>query len=94
MSLPAAVSIPFINAPQSSNTALNTFLAANPNIFTRETYGGAENPNFKTPTKYAYNLTIQQQLPDHSRLMVGYVRIPGAASGADVSLIRTISRPP
>ena len=73
VSLPAAVSIPFINAPQSSNSALNTFLAANPNIFTRETYGGAENPNFKTPTKYAYNLTIQQQLPDHFSLMVGYV---------------------
>ena len=69
----AGVSIPFKNAANNSNAALNTFLASNPNIFTRETYGGAEAPNFKTPTKYAYNLAMQQELPGHISLMVGYV---------------------
>src|SRR5690348_6348040 len=84
VSLPGQVSLPFNNtlpngAPApggvggTSNSALNTFLAANPNIFTRETYGGAEFPHFKTPTKYAFNLTIQQELPDHISFSVGYV---------------------
>ncbi len=84
VSLPNQVSIPFNNtlpngtlsptgAGGTSNSALNNFLAANPNIFTRETYGGAEFPHFKTPTKYAFNLTIQQELPDHISFSVGYV---------------------
>ena len=73
VSLPNQVSIPFNNVNGTSNSALNTFLAANPNIFTRETYGGAEFPHFKTPTKYAFNLTVQQELPDHISFSVGYV---------------------
>ncbi|HZP33704.1 MAG TPA: TonB-dependent receptor [Candidatus Acidoferrales bacterium] len=84
VSLPGQVSLPFNNVLPNgtptpngvggtSNSALNTFLAGNPNIFTRETYGGAEFPHFKTPTKYAFNLTIQQELPDHITLLVGYV---------------------
>jgi Carboxypeptidase regulatory-like domain/TonB dependent receptor len=68
-----AVTLPFNNVNGTSNSALNNFLAANPNIFTRETYGGAEFPNFKTPTKYAFNLTVQQELPDHISFSVGYV---------------------
>jgi carboxypeptidase family protein len=73
VALPNQVSIPFNNVNGTSNSALNTFLAANPNIYTRETYGGAEFPNFKTPTKYAFNLAIQQELPDHISLSIGYV---------------------
>jgi hypothetical protein len=73
VALPNQVSIPFNNVNGTSNSALNAFLAANPNIFTRETYGGAEFPHFKTPTKYAFNLTIQQELPDHISFSVGYV---------------------
>jgi hypothetical protein len=81
VSLPNQVSIPFNNVNGTSNSALNTFLAANPNIFTRETYGGAEFPNFKTPTKYGYNLTIQQELPDHISLSIGYVGSLGRHQG-------------
>src|SRR5438270_2926444 len=61
VALPNQVSIPFNNVNGTSNSALNTFLAANPNIFTRETYGRAEFPPFKTPTNYASNLTLQQE---------------------------------
>jgi hypothetical protein len=81
VSLPNQVSIPFNNVNGTSNSALNTFLAANPNIFTRETYGGAEFPHFKTPTKYGYNLTIQQELPDHISVSIGYVGSLGRHQG-------------
>jgi Carboxypeptidase regulatory-like domain/TonB dependent receptor len=93
VSLPGAVTFPFNNQPGTtfsstactancSNSALNAFLA-NPSggLFTHETYGGAEFPYFKTPTKYAYNLTIQQELPGKLTFLVAYVGSQGRHQG-------------
>jgi carboxypeptidase family protein/TonB-dependent receptor-like protein len=90
--LSSAVTIPFKNtlpggAPASagvlgtSNSSLNTFLASTPNIFTRETFGGVEAPNFKTPTKYAFNLAIQQELPGKLTIVIAYVGSQGRHQG-------------
>ena len=92
VSLPGAVNFPFNNQPGTtfagtkctancSNSALNSFLNAPGSIYTHETYGGAEFPYFKTPTKYAYNLTIQQELPDHITFLVAYVGSQGRHQG-------------
>jgi hypothetical protein len=96
IALPGQVSFPFNNqagttfsstqcTANCSNTALNNFLAAPGSIFTHETYGGAEFPNFKTPTKYAYNLTVQQELPDHITFLVAYVGSQGRHQGRTFS---------
>ncbi|MBZ5643082.1 MAG: hypothetical protein LAO19_10010, partial [Acidobacteriia bacterium] len=93
VSLPGAVNFPFNNQPGTtfsatgcsancSNTALNNFLAApTGGLFSHETYGGAEFPYFKTPTKYAYNLTIQQELPGKLTFLVAYVGSQGRHQG-------------
>ncbi len=95
VALPGLVNFPFNNqtganqttfsgqgcTANCSNTALNNFLSAPGSLFTHETYGGAEFPNFKTPTKYAYNLTVQQELPDHFTFLVAYVGSQGRHQG-------------
>src|SRR5262249_48601018 len=56
------------------NGALNTFLTQNgSNIFHSEAFSSAQNPNFKTPTKYAFNFGIQRELPMKLTMMIGYV---------------------
>ncbi|MBZ5642111.1 MAG: TonB-dependent receptor [Acidobacteriia bacterium] len=52
----------------------------NQSILNTDVSGKLANPSFgtfeafpHTPTKYGYNLTIQQELPDHFSLMVAYV---------------------
>ena len=68
--------------PACSNSNLNAFLNVPASVITtRETYGSAEAPNFKTPTKYAYNLAIQQELPGHLSLVIGYVGSQGRHQG-------------
>ena len=74
--------IPFINvgtpaSGKGSNTALNTFLAS-----PLPTPGGsAQSPFFKTPTKYGYNLAIQQELPQHISVLIAYVGSQGRHLG-------------
>src|SRR5690349_5720959 len=62
VSLPGLVKLPFndtlpngtptpTGVGGTSNSALNSFLAGNPNIFTRETYGGAEFPQDRKSTR-------------------------------------------
>ncbi len=97
VSLPGAITFPFNNQPGTtfsntgctancSNTALNNFLnAPTGGLFTHETYGGAEFPNFKTPVKYAFNLTVQQELPDHFTFLVAYVGSQGRHQGRTFS---------
>lgn len=91
------INFPFNNQPGTtfsttgctancSNSDLNDFLNKNSgSIFTRETYGGAEFPYFKTPTKYAYNLTIQQELPGQLTVLVAYVGSQGRHQGRTFS---------
>ncbi len=52
----------------------------NQTILNNDVAGGLAAPTFgtfephpHTPTKYGYNLTVQQELPDHLNLMVAYV---------------------
>ncbi|MBZ5661321.1 MAG: TonB-dependent receptor [Acidobacteriia bacterium] len=97
VSLPGAITFPFNNQPGTtfsntactancSNTALNNFLAApTGGLFSHETYGGAEFPYFKTPTKYAYNLTVQQELPGKLTFLVAYVGSQGRHQGRTFS---------
>jgi hypothetical protein len=97
VSLPGAVNFPFNNqagttfsatgcTANCSNTALNNFLAApTGGLFSHETYGGAEFPYFKTPTKYAYNLTVQQELPGKLTFLVAYVGSQGRHQGRTFS---------
>jgi hypothetical protein len=56
-------------------------LAGNSNIFKSETFGGAENPNFKTPTKYSYNFAIQRELPLKLTALLAYVGYQGRHQG-------------
>jgi hypothetical protein len=65
----------------TSNSSLNSFLATTPNIFSKETFGGVEAPNFKTPTKYAFNLAIQQELPGKLTIVIAYVGSQGRHQG-------------
>ena len=69
---PFVTSVSLPNMPFPFNqTILNNDVSgavklANPSFGTFE-------PNPHTPTKYGYNLTIQQELPDHFNVMVAYV---------------------
>ena len=51
----------------------------------KQNFGGSLPPNPKTPTKYAYNLTIQQELPDHISFMIAYVGSQARHFGRTVS---------
>jgi hypothetical protein len=52
-----------------SQSVLNTALANG----AKQTFGASIAPNTHTPTKYGYNLTVQQELPGRLSLMVAYV---------------------
>ncbi len=51
----------------------------------KQNFGGSIPPYPKTPTKYGYNLTIQQELPDHMTFMVAYVGSQSRHFGRQVS---------
>ncbi len=64
---------PFTYTVLVSNLATIPFNLAVLNSTTKQSYSAGIQPNPKTPTKYGYNLTIQQELPDHITLMIAYV---------------------
>ena len=41
----------------------------------KQNFGGSLALNPKTPTKYGYNLTVQQELPDHISFMLSLIHI-------------------
>jgi len=68
---------PFVKNVTVNNVMTFPF---SPSILTSQLAGGLKlnytgwmPPNPKTPYKVGYNLTVQQELPDHMSLMIGYV---------------------
>jgi hypothetical protein len=76
VSLSGLMPIPFSQA--ILNTAVNNGIA-------KQTFTGFElHP--RTPTKYDYNLTIQQQLPNHMTVMIAYVGAQQRHQGRTINL--------
>jgi hypothetical protein len=63
VTLSNAMTLPF------QQSVLNAAIAAG----VKQNFSGSVEPFPKTPTKYGYNLTIQQELPAHISFMIGYV---------------------
>jgi hypothetical protein len=79
---------PFVTSVTLSNlmtlpfnqTILDNFVTtAKPN------FAGSMQLNPKTPTKYGYNLSIQQELPDHIGLLISYVGATQRHQGRSVT---------
>ena len=71
---------PFVTSVSLSSTNIGMPFPFNQTILNNAVSAGLANPTFgtfeafpHTPTKLGYNITIQQELPDHFNLMVAYV---------------------
>jgi len=81
---PFATTVTLANTmPFPANLSLVTNALASGTL--KQNFSGAIPTNPKTPTKYGYNLTIQQELPDHLTFMVAYVGSQSRHFGRQVS---------
>ena len=81
---PFATTVTLANTmPFPANLSLVSTALANGTL--KQNFGGSTPPFPKTPTKYGYNLTIQQQLPDHMTFMIAYVGSQSRHFGRQVS---------
>jgi hypothetical protein len=56
-------------------------------------FAGSMQLNPKTPMKYGYNLSIQQELPDHIGLLISYVGATQRHQGRSVTWQEYQSQP-